>query len=303
MLRQGLIIEEQKNYYLVASGSVIVRATRKGTLKKEKKRICTGDRVDVEVTNSDADEGVIVKVHERSTYLNRPPLANIEQVLLVCTFKEPPLDLEATDRFLLCAGAYNLKTVMVFNKSDLITDNNRSSFQNIIAAYQKIGYEVRITSAKEHKGIDELAALCTDTISAFAGLSGVGKSALLAAIFPEKNIVVGEVSGTTGRGTHTTTTVSLLPLPCGGYVADTPGLSYVDLPLIPEEDVVTYFPELERLIGACRFNNCIHEKEPGCKVRQLVDSGEVKQWRVEHYLKIYKEMRERRKQYKDNDRR
>ena len=299
MLLAGRVIQEQKNYYVVNTTRGDIRATLKGVLKKDRKRICTGDLVDVEITNNDTEEGLLDRVHERVTYLNRPPIANIEQVLVVCTLREPSLDLEALDRLLLCVAAYGLTAILVFNKTDIIGPDERPSLDGIITTYRGIGYRVLETSAERCSGLDDLRLQCKEKVSAFAGLSGVGKSALLSRLFPDREFRIGDVSGATGRGTHTTTTVSLLTLPEGGYIADTPGLAFIDLPLIPEEDVATYFPELERLIGACRFNNCIHENEPGCKVVELVEKGEIKALRVEHYLKIYHEMRERRRGYKE----
>jgi ribosome biogenesis GTPase len=299
MLLAGRVIQEQKNYYVVNTARGDVRATLKGVLKKDRKRICTGDRVDVETINNDTEEGILTRVHERGTFLPRPPLANIEQVLVICTHREPSLDLEALDRLLLSVAAYGLSAILVFNKTDLIGSQERLSIDDIIGAYRDIGYSVLETSAELRTGLADLRLACKGKVSAFAGLSGVGKSALLSRLFPDREFRIGDVSGATGRGTHTTTTVSLLTLPEGGYIADTPGLAFIDLPLVPEEDVATYFPELDRLIGTCRFNNCIHENEPGCKVLELVLKGEIKPWRMEHYMKIYREMRERRRGYKE----
>ncbi|MBN2187926.1 MAG: ribosome small subunit-dependent GTPase A [Chitinispirillaceae bacterium] len=296
----GIIIEEQKNYLIVDTPQGSIRAATRGVLKKDRARVCVGDRVDCDVTNRDTAEGIILKIHERTTFLNRPPLANLAQVILVCTVKEPPLDLNAADRFLVCVSAYGLAPVLVFNKNDRLSSQEQASLERIIAVYRQCGYPALITSASTGSGVRELIEICAGKVSAMAGLSGVGKSALLQRIFPDRAFRVGEVSGPTGRGTHTTTCVTLLPLPDlpkGGYLADTPGLAFVDLPLMPEEDIACYFPELERQIGRCRFNNCIHENEPGCRVRELVDSGEIAPWRVEHYLAIFKEMRARRKRY------
>ncbi len=294
----GRIIEEQKNYFIIDTDQGTIRAATRGLLKKDRKRVCVGDMVDCEVTNNDTREGIILKIHERTSYLNRPPLANLTQVILVCTVKEPPLDLEATDRFLVCASAYSLAPVLVFNKNDRLAPAESASLETIANVYKRCGYTVFLTSATTGAGLPELMQRCSDRVSAFAGLSGVGKSALLSLIFPDREFTLGEVSGPTGRGTHTTTCVTLMPLPKGGYIADTPGLTFVDLPPVPEEDIATYFPELEQQIGKCKFNNCIHENEPGCKVRELVESGEIAAWRVEHYLKIFKEMRERRRQWR-----
>jgi ribosome biogenesis GTPase / thiamine phosphate phosphatase len=293
----GRIIEEQKNYFIIDTPRGALRAATRGLLKKDRKRVCVGDMVEFEMTNEDTAEGVILSIRERTSFLNRPPLANLTQVILVCTVKEPPLDLEATDRFLVCASAYGLNPVLVFNKNDRLDDAEAASLETVLGVYRKCGYTALVTSASTGSGVQELIEICAGKVSAFAGLSGVGKSALLQRIFPDREFRVGEVSGPTGRGTHTTTCVTLLPIKNGGYIADTPGLAFIDLPLVPEEDIAGYFPELESRIGNCRFNNCIHENEPGCSVRALVDSGEIAAWRVEHYLKIFREMRERRRRY------
>lgn len=301
MAISGRVVEEQKNYYIVNSSQGNVRATTRGLLKKDKKRLCVGDFVDLEVTNTDPPEGKILKVHERTSFLARPPLANITHVLYVCTAKEPPLDLEATDRFLLCASAYGLVPIIIFNKIDLVTPSEQPFSLVVSDAYRTIGYKVLMTSALTGAGMRDLTEAAIGRVSAFAGLSGVGKSALMQRLFPERNFRVGEVSGPQGRGTHTTTSVTLLPLEHGGFIADTPGISFVTIPLVPEEDVATYFPELEGMIGKCKFNNCIHDNEPGCSVRARVEAGEIAAWRVEHYLKMYREMKERRRAYKDRE--
>ena len=302
MIIAGRIIEEQKNFFIANTAQGDVRVVTKGVLKLHKARICTGDFVDIELTNTDPPQGLILKIHERTSFLKRPPLANLTQVIFICTFKEPPLDLEATDRFLVCASAYGLTPVIAFNKVDLITPGEQEFSQRIIATYRRAGYKIVLTSALAGQGVDELVGICGGQVSAFTGLSGVGKTTLLSRIFPDRELRIGEVSGPTGRGTHTTTSVTLLPLPSGGFIADTPGLSLVDLPLVPEEDIATYFPELDAMIGKCKFNNCVHENEPGCKVREAVEAGDIAPWRHEHYLKMFREMRDRRRGYKEKAR-
>jgi ribosome biogenesis GTPase / thiamine phosphate phosphatase len=303
MVVTGRIIEEQKNFYIANTPGGDVRVVTRGVLKLKKTRICTGDFVDIELTNADTSEGIVTNLHERSTFLKRPPLANISQVLLVTTFKEPRLDLEALDRFLVCIAAYGIVPVLVVNKTDLHSSTEEEFASTVIDAYKKAGYKTLVSSAETGIGLDELTGICTNQLSAFAGLSGVGKTTLLSKLFPDRDLRIGEVSVRDGRGTHTTTSVILLPLPGGGFIADTPGLSFVDLPLVPEEDVATYFPEISAMIGRCRFNNCIHENEPGCNVLEAVENGEIADWRYEHYLKIFMEMRERRRGYREKEKR
>jgi len=291
----GRVIEEQKNYFIVSTPRGELRCTAKGTLKKTRFRICAGDLADVSILNEDSMEGVICEIHPRISFLPRPPLANFSQVIFINCFKYPSLDLEAIDRFLFSSAAYNINAILVFNKTDLLNSEELSGLAAIENVYRNIGYSTIRTSAVKKEGINELIALCKNKISAFAGLSGVGKSTLLSLIFPDKEFRTKKVSGTNGRGTHTTTNINLLSLHNNSFLADTPGFAFVDVPTVEQETVASHFPEIEKLVGECQFNNCVHDAEPGCKVRELVEKNEIAPWRLEHYLKLYYEMAERRK--------
>lgn len=294
----GRVTEEQKNYLIVDTSEGLVRSTIKGTLKKEKTRVYTGDFVDLEIINKEPLTGIITRVHERSSLLRRPAVANLSQVFFIFTLKAPPLDLKSLDRFLFSAQVYKLKAHIVFNKIDLLNSDEQRQLESFSSIYRKIGYTTLWTSAVTGEGLAELVEHCKNHISAFSGLSGAGKSSLLSKFIPEKSFRTADVSGSTGRGTHTTTNVSLFPLKEGGYVADTPGLSLVNIPAVPEEEVINYFPELECRIGQCRYNNCIHGGEPGCVVDKLIKENEIADFRKEHYLEIYREMKEIRKRYR-----
>ena len=293
----GRVIEEQKNYFIVSTPQGELRCTTKGTLKKIKFRICAGDLADVTVLNEDSMEGIICEVHPRLGFLPRPPLANLSQVIFINCFKHPGLDLEAIDRFLFSSSAYNINAILVFNKTDLLDENELNGLAAIEDVYKNIGYKTIRTSAVKKEGINELTALCKDEISAFAGLSGVGKSTILSLIFPDKEFRTKKVSGSGGRGTHTTTNINLLSLGGNSFLADTPGFAFVDVPTVEQETVVSHFPEIEKCVGECQFNNCIHDAEPGCRVRELVEKTQIARWRHEHYLKLYYEMAKRRKRY------
>ena len=301
MRLSGRVIEEQKNYFIVDTQDGPVRARVKGTLKKNRQRVCSGDFVDIDITNKDSLDGLIFSIHKRTSFIKRPALANLTQLFFINTFKAPNLDLEALDRFLFSAEVYHITPFIVFNKIDLLDSEQSEHLQTIISAYEKTGYHVLLTSAFTGAGVEKLHDLCKNQVSSFTGLSGVGKSTLLSKIFPEMEFRIGNVSGTTGRGTHTTTTVTLIPLHDGGYIADTPGLSFVDIPVVPEDEVINYFPELECRIGQCRFNNCIHDGEPGCIIQELSKQNEIAASRLNHYHKIHQEMVEVRKQYRKED--
>jgi len=253
--------------------------------------------VRVQVINQDSAEGVICEVAERRSFLPRPPLANLSQVVFVNCFKQPGLDTEAIDRFLFSSSVYGIDAVIAFNKMDLLSDAEKTELETVERYYKNAGYKILRTSVTNKQGVPELIEICRNKTSAFTGLSGVGKSSLLSLIFPDSEFRTKDVSGARGRGTHTTTHTKLLTLDENSFIADTPGFAFVDVPAVNEESVAEYFPEIKEAIGKCRFNNCVHDAEPGCKVAELIDKGEIAGWRREHYLKIYREMIKRRKMY------
>jgi len=275
-----------------------LRCTVKGTLLNKKKfRISAGDSVRVQIINRDSAEGVICEAAERVSFLPRPPLANLSQVVFVNCFKHPSLDTEAVDRFLFSSAVYGIDAVIVFNKTDLLGDAETAELAETERRYKDVGYKILRTSVPARQGVAELIELCRNKTSAFTGLSGVGKSSLLSLIFPDSEFKTNDVSGARGRGTHTTTHIELLTLDENSFIADTPGFAFVDVPAVDEDSVAEYFPEIKNAVGQCRFNNCVHDAEPGCKIVELVDKGEIADWRREHYLKIYREMVKRRKMY------
>jgi len=291
----GRIIEEQKNYYVADTPDGTVLATASGGIRNKRMRISTGDLVDLQMIDATPPRGIIEKIHPRTSFINRPALANCSHLFCICTVKEPPLNLEMLDRLLFTALAYHLQPCIILNKTDLHTDKENDFTNTLIATYQAIGIASFTTSAVQKKGIDAIVDFCKDRTTAFAGLSGVGKTSLLSCIFPDKALRIGELSAAQTRGTHTTTNVTLLSLGNGGYIADTPGIAFVDLPLVPEEDVSLYFGEISDCIGQCRFNNCRHQNEPGCAVLEKVTSGAIASWRHRNYLRFREEMVARKK--------
>lgn len=298
MSRIGRVTEEQKNYFVVDSPEGNVTATTSGVLKKKRQRVCTGDVVDYTLIDKQKRKGVISRIHKRTSHIRRPALANCTRLLCITTFSEPPLNLESLDRLLVTAHIWGVEPCIVFNKLDLLSDDEKKEQRKFIDVYRTIGYQVFALSSSDGTGIPEVINYCRNETSACAGLSGVGKSTLLSAIFPDRSFRIGSLSEGANRGTHTTTNVSLIPLASGGYIADTPGLALIDLPLIPEENVVLHFPEIAACIGQCRFNNCIHNHEPGCIVAEKVNNGAIASWRYEHYLKFFSLMRQQRRQYR-----
>ncbi len=298
MLVHGRIVEEQKNYYLVDTEKGLVRSFLKGVLKKKQKRLYVGDFVTVEIFNFDIPEGIVRELHPRKNILHKPPVANIDRVILIQTLHEPPLDIEFMDRFLFSMQVPGYPVCIVFNKSDILADTDRAAVETLIQYYSRLGYTCLQTSALTGDNIDILIAACRDTLSIFAGPSGTGKTTILSTIFPDHDFRIGELSKVTGRGVHTTTHITLLKLTDGGYIADTPGFSFVQPPQINETEVAAYFPEIAAMQGSCKFNNCIHENEPQCAVREKAESGEILRSRYDTYLKLYHLMKEKRREYR-----
>jgi ribosome biogenesis GTPase len=208
-------------------------------------------------------------------------VATIDQVVVVFAAAHPEPRLRMLDRFLVLAESNELGAVVVVNKVDLVPgDEVRARF----GPYEAAGYPVVYASARTGEGLEELHSLLCGRVSVLTGPSGVGKSSLLNEIEPGLALRTGAVSEAVGKGRHTTVTAELLPLGCGGYVADTPGLREVGLWGTPVEELDHYFPEFQPYLGQCRFGfGCSHTHEPGCAIRAAVESGEIPVERYESY--------------------
>jgi ribosome biogenesis GTPase len=250
------------------------------------------------VINADTHEGLIVATLPRRTFLPRPPMANMDQVIFVTTIREPLVSFETIDRFLLNAELYELTTVIVINKTDLLGEEDAAAAAKLRAIYERIGYPVLTASARTGEGIEEIEKRCAGKISCVAGVSGVGKSSLLHRIFPNREFRTGELSEKLERGVHTTTHTILLRHERGGYIADTPGFAFIELPRIDTDDLIACFPEVNEAGTRCRFGDCRHLDEPDCAVRQAVESGTIAASRYTNYAKFHEAVERMRKKYK-----
>ena len=249
--------------------------TRRSRLKKIGQRVMVGDRVLVELPSLTSERGAIAEVLPRKNQLDRPPVANADQILLIFALEEPSLDSYQLSRFLVKAESTLLSTLLCLNKSDLVTQDQQQKWQQRL---RKWGYQAVFISIYANTGLEELEHLLKQKTTVLAGLSGVGKSSLINQLIPTAELRVGEVTGKLGRGRHTTRHVELFELPRGGLLTDTPGFNQPDLDCEPAE-LALYFPEIrQRLTQAqCQFSNCLHRDEPNCVVR-----GDWE--RYEHYL-------------------
>ena len=261
--------------------------TRRARLKKLGQQVMVGDRVLVVEPDWAGGRGAIADVLPRRTQLDRPPIANAEQILLVFALAEPNLDPYQLSRFLLKAEYTELDICLCLNKSDLLTKEQLNAWRERLYEW---GYQPIFISVYKGIGIDEVSAQLKDKITVIAGGSGVGKSSLINTLIPTAHLRIGEVSGKLGRGRHTTRHVELFELPAGGLLADTPGFNQPDLDCTPEE-LAYYFPEArERLaVASCQFSDCSHRDEPNCAVR-----GDWE--RYQHYLDFLVEALARQEQ-------
>lgn len=289
----GTVIAVQANFYQVqlenelpvqsSAGNVqpdsrkplSLLCTCRARLKKIGQRVMVGDRVVVEDPDWVDGRGAIADVLPRTTQLDRPPVANADQILIVFALEEPTLDAYQLSRFLVKAESTTLKVCLCLNKSDLVTSEHLEHWRSRLGTW---GYQPILISARNGAGMAELSEQLKQRITVFAGLSGVGKSSLINHFIPKATLRVGEVTGKLGRGRHTTRHVELFELPGGGLLADTPGFNQPDLDDEPV-DLALYFPEARaRLaVAKCQFSNCLHRDEPKCVVR-----GDWE--RYEHYL-------------------
>jgi ribosome biogenesis GTPase len=290
MATSGRIVEQHKSVYHVDTGAQVVVAGLRGLLKRSHDKPCVGDVVDVAVGGTSDDVPVITRLHPRRNRLLRPVVANVDQALLLVSLREPPMERDTVDRFLLQMDHLALHVAILFNKTDLLDDDDAERLKRTMAAYTSAGYACVAFSAARGPLPARLHELCRGKVSTLAGASGVGKSTLLNALAPQLDQATAEVSRKTARGVHTTTTTSLLKVAPDTYVVDTPGFVALTLPAIAQWDLQLHFPELAPFVGACRFNNCQHIEEPGCVVRERSERGELDRERYQSYVRFHAEI-------------
>lgn len=237
-------------------------------------------------------EGTVVirEVLPRVTQLARPAIANVDTCVVVQSAVTPPPNWELVDRILLQAQHNKLQAVICITKAD--TAANQTVLEELLLPYRQADFQCFVTSARTGAGIPELAMALADKVSTLAGPSGVGKSRLLNALSPDFDRKTGEISEKIARGKHTTRHVELLPLPQGGWVADTPGFSVLDLAGLPLRSLPLLYPEFAALSDICRFGSCLHRGEPGCAVAAAVTQGTISSSRYQRYLRFLKEIEE-----------
>ena len=290
-MRKGILLKGVGSFYTVCSfeddKEYVLKA--RGIFRKDEITPCVGDIVWFEAENENS-EGTIEKIENRKNFLVRPPIANIDQMIIVASLKSPDINYIVLDKMIVNALKQNIKIMLCFNKLDLV---DKGLTDRIKKCYEKSGFEIFFISVKNKFGTEELKSHLSGKVTAFAGLSGVGKSSLINEIIPGAEMETGQVSEKVKRGKHTTRHLELFRYGKDGFVADTPGFSSLSLFDIEYGDLWKYYPEFYNF-SDCRFATCMHINEPGCNVKKAVEAGEINELRYSNYLKLLEELRKER---------
>lgn len=284
---EGLIIKATGGFYYVRSGDTVYECRARGVFRKNDQSPLVGDRVTISVLPK--EKGYIYEIHERKNAMIRPPLANLDQLVMVVSLAEPAPNLLVLDKLIAVAEHQDVEPVIVFTKTDL---EDPTPFATI---YLKAGFRVYEVCSLRHEGTDAVLQMLEGKISAFCGNSGAGKSSLLNDIFPELCLSTAEISKKLGRGRHTTRHTELFELKNGGWVADTPGFSAIEMErveVIRKEALQYCFREFEPYEMKCQFTGCSHVSEKGCAILAAVKNGDISESRHKNYCTLYEEAKQ-----------
>ena len=291
---EGKIVKALSGFYYVLQDKNLIQCRGRGVFRKNKISPLVGDEVVFQAEND--LEGYILEVKERKNELIRPPIANVDQAILVFSAVEPDFSTVLLDRFLVLVEFNHIEPLICITKIDLTNNDQMQMISEYAKQYKKAGYEVILTSSETEAGIEQLNPHIENKISVFAGQSGVGKSSLLNVLRPDLELKTNDISSHLGRGKHTTRHVELMKIG-NGLIADTPGFSSLEFTNIETEDLSYCFPELQRASENCKFRGCLHVTEPKCAVKSAVESGEIPAYRYEHYLDFLQEIKDRKPRY------
>ena len=302
----GLVIKNTGSWYTVKTddGGQLIDCKIKGNFRLKGIRstnpVAVGDRVTI-IPNAEGT-AFITAIEDRRNYIIRKSsnlskqshiiAANVDQAFLVVTVNYPQTSTTFIDRFLASAEAYRVPVTLLFNKTDLLSEEELRYQQMMIDLYDTVGYQCLAISAETGEGIDKVMDMLTGKVTVLSGNSGVGKSTLINRLLPGVNLRTSDISDAHNSGMHTTTFSEMIPLPLGGYIIDTPGIKGFGTFDIEPEELTGYFKEIFRFSKECRFSNCTHTHEPGCAVLKAVEEHFISQSRYQSYLSMMEDKEE-----------
>lgn len=279
---EGTIIKGIGGFYYIKTEDCIIEAKARGKFRNKGLTPMVGDKVIITIKDN---QGAIEEICNRKNELIRPAVANISQSFVVFALKNPDINLDLLNKFLLQCEIKQIKSIVCFNKIDLVDDFTE---HDAVKMVESAGYEYVFLNAKTGSGLEQIRNRLKDNVTVFCGPSGVGKSTILNKIVGEELMETGSISDRLKRGKHTTRHSELVEI-SGGFLVDTPGFSTLDLNFDSKEEIQDYFPEFKPYKDNCKFNSCIHYKEPGCKVKDALNEGKINTKRYEFYIKTIEE--------------
>ena len=298
MTQTGTIVRHTKSFYYVDVGEIEPRLCRiRGNLFEESSyinKIAVGDEVEVDLTAAE-DAGWILRMFPRRTKLSRRPsvgypeqvlVSNADTLMMVSSMRTPPFRGGLVDRLLVAASCGGLEPVLILSKADLATSDEISPIENL---YSSLGYTILVTSIPESRGLESLRDLLQNRTTVLSGHSGVGKSSLIKALFPDWEIRIGRISNKSGKGRHTTRMAEMFRIPIGGFIVDTPGIRELE-PLVTPNELDSHFVEFVPYLGHCKFKGCTHIHEPQCLIKDAVTSNKITEQRYKSYCMLFESL-------------
>lgn len=280
---QGIITKGIGGFYYIKTEDGVYECKARGKFRLDELTPMVGDRVEIKLDNN--SKGTIEKIFERKNKLIRPAIANISQAIIVCAFKNPNINLDLLNKFLLQCEYNEVNAVVAFNKVDLVENHENEDAVNMV---KSAGYEILYLNAKEGIGIEKIREKLEGNLNVLCGPSGAGKSTIINKLVGKDVMETGQISEKLKRGKHTTRHSELIEIE-GGFLVDTPGFSSLNIEDIEKDQVQFLFPEFIEHISGCKFTGCLHYKEPGCLVKDALEQGKINKKRYEFYIQIIEE--------------
>ncbi len=287
--RTGKIIRAVGGFYFVwcHEDAQTYQCRARGVFRKDSFRPLVGDDCTFRLTRAQDVEGYVETIAKRKNRLIRPPVANVDQALVLFAFTSPDPNFQLLDRFLIEMRRQEIRTIICFNKSDLAAEASRSELLNV---YSRCGCSVLAVSVLKEEGLEQIRELMRRKTTVLAGPSGVGKSSLTNYLCPSAGMEVGALSSRTERGKQTTRHAELFAVGDDTFFFDTPGFSSLELRDLKKEEVKQFYPEFEEYEPQCRFQGCMHIHEPDCGVKRALEDGAISRQRYDSYLQLVEEI-------------